>query len=140
MPRSNKRITVVAAILFNEEGQFLIARKKKGKSLAGFWEFPGGKVEENEIEEDALKREMVEEFSVEIEQLKLYHAYDFSYSETDYHFLFFTAIYRNDQNLIPVDHDLISWIDQQELKQYTFAPGDIPVVQFILENGFNDMK
>ncbi|MBL0096379.1 MAG: NUDIX domain-containing protein, partial [Bacteroidetes bacterium] len=79
------------AILFNEEGQFLIARKKR-KSLAGFWEFPGGKVEENEIEEDALKREMVEEFSVEIEQLKLYHAYDFSYSETDYHFLIYSSI------------------------------------------------
>jgi 8-oxo-dGTP diphosphatase len=136
VPRSNKRITVVAAIIFNENGQFLIARKKKGKSLAGYWEFPGGKVEENEDTATALRREIFEEFEVEIEQLSLYYVYDYSYPETDIHFHIYTAVYLNLQPMIPVDHDLISWIRPEEIAQYTFAPGDIPVTLFILENGF----
>ena len=136
MSRLKKRITVVAAIIFNEKSQFLIARKKKGKSLAGYWEFPGGKVEENEDAATALRREILEEFNVEIEQLSLYYVYDYSYPETDIHFLVYTALYRDAKPLIPVDHDLISWIQADEITQYTFAPGDIPITQNISENGF----
>ncbi len=132
-----KKIKVVAAILFNEKGQFLIARKKAGKSLAGYWEFPGGKVEENENATAALRREITEEFSVEIENPRLFYEFDFSYPETDIHFLVYTALYRDAKPLIPVDHDLITWIQADEIAQYTFAPGDIPITRYILENAFN---
>ena len=59
-------IQVVAAVIVNRN-RFLIARKKKGKSLEGLWEFPGGKVEPDESMEQSLKRELSEEFQIEIE-------------------------------------------------------------------------
>ena len=57
---------VVAAVICDNEGKILIAKRKKGKTLENHWEFPGGKVENNESETDCLKREMNEEFGIEI--------------------------------------------------------------------------
>ena len=59
-----KYIEVVAAII-KQEDKILIARRKKGKHLEFKWEYPGGKLENNEEENDALKRELKEEFSIE---------------------------------------------------------------------------
>ena len=61
-----KIIDVVAAVIIDDDGKILIAKRKKGKTLENYWEFPGGKVENNESETDCLKREMYEEFGVEI--------------------------------------------------------------------------
>ena len=57
-----KKIDVIAAVIKNNEEKFFIAKRKEGKSLAGKWEFPGGKVEENERDEDCLVREIKELF------------------------------------------------------------------------------
>ena len=59
-------IKVVAGVII-KENKILIARRKKGKSLEFMWEYPGGKVEENESEKECLKRELLEEFSIETE-------------------------------------------------------------------------
>lgn len=58
-------LKVVAGVI-EKDKKFLIARKAKGKSMEGKWEFPGGKVEDGETNEEALKREFFEEFNVEI--------------------------------------------------------------------------
>ena len=55
------KVEVVAAIIFSEK-KILIAKRKEGKHLAGFWEFPGGKVEFNETPTESLKRELLEEY------------------------------------------------------------------------------
>jgi 8-oxo-dGTP diphosphatase len=60
-------IQVAAAIIENEQGQVLIARKKPGKPQAGLWEFPGGKLESGESPIDCLKRELREEMQITIE-------------------------------------------------------------------------
>ena len=59
-----KYLKVVAAVI-SQEDKILIARRKKGKHLELKWEYPGGKLENNEKEDDALKRELKEEFSIE---------------------------------------------------------------------------
>lgn len=61
--RDKKRVRVAAAI-FQRDGRVLIARRKKGDRAAGYWEFPGGKVEPGETPEECLEREMAEEFGV----------------------------------------------------------------------------
>lgn len=136
MPKHIHHITVVAAIIFNDTGLYLIARKRPGKSNAGYWEFPGGKVEKDERPEEALKREIAEEFNAGIDQLKYYHSYDYHYPFTAIHFMFYTAILKGNKALISVDHDRIAWIAKEQMSQYSFAPGDLPAVEFILENGF----
>ncbi|HEX3172180.1 MAG TPA: NUDIX domain-containing protein, partial [Burkholderiales bacterium] len=55
------RIEVVAAVIYNERGEFLLAQRPPGKPYAGYWEFPGGKVEPGEAAAAALKRELHEE-------------------------------------------------------------------------------
>ncbi len=129
-------ITVVAGILFNHEGRFLIARKKAGKTLAGYWEFPGGKLEVNEAPAAALIREIREEFLAEATQPRPYLEYDFSYPETDIHFIFFTAFLQDTEILTMSDHDQVAWIRPGDLINYRLAPGDVEASLYILKNGF----
>ena len=57
---------VVACALINEQGKVLINKRPKGKDYAGYWEFPGGKVEENETPEEAIIRELKEEINIDV--------------------------------------------------------------------------
>ncbi len=67
MTESVRRFTVVAAVIFDDEGRVLLARRPKGKHMGGLWEFPGGKVGDEESPAGALEREIREELGVEIE-------------------------------------------------------------------------
>jgi len=59
-------IEVVCGVIYNEHGQVLICRRAKHKSLAGYWEFPGGKIETDELPEQSLSRELLEELGMEV--------------------------------------------------------------------------
>ena len=71
---------VVAAIITNGDGRFLIARKKEGKPLAGCWEFPGGKMEPDELPEEAIRREIREELSLTLMNIREFCHYRFQTS------------------------------------------------------------
>ena len=77
---SNEVIHVAVAVIFNEENKILVGLRPEGVHLEGFWEFPGGKVENNETVEQALLREIKEETDIEIIQsrplIKVTHHYD----------------------------------------------------------------
>ena len=64
---------VVACALINEQGKVLINKRPKGKDYAGYWEFPGGKVEENETPEEAIIRELKEEINIDVSAACLAH-------------------------------------------------------------------
>ena len=64
--KSRRRIEVVAAVIFNSRGEFLLAQRPHGKVYAGYWEFPGGKVEPVEDILTALKRELHEELGIDV--------------------------------------------------------------------------
>ena len=66
MDKENKIIEVVCGIICNEEEKILLTRRKKGKALAGKWEFPGGKTEAGESRRAALKRELKEELGMQV--------------------------------------------------------------------------
>jgi 8-oxo-dGTP diphosphatase len=65
--KTRKRIEVVAAVIQREGGEFLLARRPDGKAYAGYWEFPGGKVESGESSAEAIRRELQEEIGIDIE-------------------------------------------------------------------------
>ena len=126
-------LTVVAAIIYSTDGRLLIARKRAGKSMAGFWEFPGGKVEENEDPESAVLREIKEELGLEISINALYSDYLFHYPTRSIHFIFFKCQHISGEPVLQ-DHDRVEWVKVHELTAYRFSPGDEPVVKSLQEN------
>lgn len=122
-------IDVAAAILENKKGEVLIAKRKKGK-LAGYWEFPGGKIEKGESPEQGLIRELNEEMNLEIE-IEGYigeniHSYDIG---TIRLLAFKGKIIGGDIKL--ADHEEYIWINIQDLKKVNLAPADIPFVKLL---------
>lgn len=121
-------IEVTAAIL-EDENRIMIARRKAGKHLAGYWEFPGGKIEQNETPEQCLIREIKEEFLVDIEVKEFVGESIFNYPEKDVKLLGYCCAIINGE-LLPQDHDKIEWVTFQEITNFKMAPADIPLIEF----------
>ena len=126
-------IRVVAAII-HKDNKILIARRKQGTHLEFKWEYPGGKVEENEDEKDALKRELLEEFEISSEINKYitesFHEYDKNKINLRAY-----SVKHLSGNFKLNDHDRIEWITIEELTKYDFAPADVPINNYLIKNG-----
>lgn len=131
-------IEVAAAIIVNEHGQILIARRKKGKAQAGLWEFPGGKIENNETIEECLKRELLEEMNIEIQPYESLGVNDHYYGPTHIRLYAHKAKYVSGK-LILVDHDQCKWVFSKELGEYEFAPADVMFVKNLIGNSSEAM-
>ena len=128
-----KYIKVVAAII-KQEDKILIARRKKGKHLEFKCEYPGGKLENNEEENDALKRELKEEFSIEATIGRYLTESFYEYGSVNINLkAYLVESFSGDFRLI--DHDKIEWIKIEEIKKHEFAPADIPINNFLIKNG-----
>ncbi len=88
----SNRIEVVAAVIINESGQFLLAQRPTDKVYAGYWEFPGGKVEPGETAADALKRELHEELGIEAITCYPWLTRDFDYSHAAVRLRFYRVL------------------------------------------------
>jgi 8-oxo-dGTP diphosphatase len=124
-------ILVTAAIIFNKS-KILIARRANNKHLAGFWEFPGGKVEEGESAEECLKREIGEELGINVKVGAFFMENHHHYGEK--HILlkaYFCDLISG--NIVLNDHDQIEWVEKANLHKYDFAPADIPFVESLID-------
>jgi 8-oxo-dGTP diphosphatase len=88
-----RRIEVAAAVIHDTAGRFLLAQRPPGKAYAGYWEFPGGKVEPGESAADAMRRELHEELGITVESVCPWLTRDFDYEHADVRLRFF-RIYR----------------------------------------------
>lgn len=126
---SKKIIHVVAAAIENE-GKFFCAQRPEGKSLGGFWEFPGGKLEKGESPETALIREIQEELNSTIEILSYVN-------EASYDYDFGTVVMKTyhaklvSGNLELLEHQNSIWLAPNELKTLNWAPVDRPAVELL---------
>ena len=121
----------VTAGIIESGNKILIARRKKGLHLAGFWEFPGGKIEENESPESCLKRELSEELSVNVLVGAFFMDNIHKYGDKT----ILLKAYRckiESGDLILKDHDKAEWVAISELSNYSFAPADIRFVTVLL--------
>ncbi|WP_348272589.1 (deoxy)nucleoside triphosphate pyrophosphohydrolase [Paenibacillus sp. BIHB 4019] len=121
---------MAAAIISNEQNQLLIARRKKGKSQEGLWEFPGGKIEQGESAQTCLRRELLEEMQIEIFPHEWFGVNDHYYGTTHIRLTAYKAKYVSGE-IILVDHDDYRWVSPEELKDYSFAPADIKFVEML---------
>ncbi len=118
------RQEVVAAVI-ERDGRILVAQRHSGLH-AGKWEFPGGKVEPGESPEAALRREIDEEFGVEISVGDRLVEVPFSVAGSSYLLVAYAARHRSGEYR-PVDHHRIDWLAPDRLADLDLAPADVPV-------------
>lgn len=120
----------VGALIKNND-KYLIARRFN-VSLSGFWEFPGGKVEKFESDQDALKRELEEELNISAEVKSLFGENLHKYDNGELLLKIYNVEIRNCNFKLNV-HDKVEWVKKEELNKYNFAPADIPIVKKLIE-------
>lgn len=115
---------VVCAIITNYKGQIFAARRAKGKSFEGYWEFPGGKIEEGELPEEALGRELQEELSVGIKKFTFLEAVEWSNKTGSFKLSAFVC--KSDlEGIRLVDHDQWAWFEFADLIDLEMMVADL---------------
>jgi mutator protein MutT len=122
------KVVEVAAGLVCHEGRYLIARRKSGVHLAGFWEFPGGKREAGETLEECLRRELFEELSIHIDVPIPFQVIRHEYAEKTVELHFFHCRIQGGQ-ATAIDCAEIRWVWPHELSNFEFPPADRPIIE-----------
>ena len=123
-------VLVVAAALYNDRGEILLAQRPEGKQLAGLWEFPGGKVEPGETPEAALVRELQEELSITVKESELQPIAFASHTYADFHLLM--PLYKCQAwsgEVYPREGQAIAWVPPENLFDYPAPPADLPLFE-----------
>ncbi len=120
-------IDVTAAVI-RKNGKVLIAQHAAGEHLEGLWEFPGGKIEKGETPEQCLKRELFEEFGINVRIGGFITESRFSYKRMNIRLLAYEVEYLGGDFSLKV-HSAISWVTSDNLANYSFAPADIPILE-----------
>jgi mutator protein MutT len=121
-----KTIDVVCAVIFNKDGNVLLAQRKEPDHLKGLWEFPGGKVEDGEDRELALHREIEEELAIKIKIARKIGEFDFDAKTFRIHLIAFEAQALTEAFQLN-EHLAVHWVKPEEVSQYKLSPADFPV-------------
>jgi len=127
-----KIVLVVACALVDVDGRVLICKRPQGKSLAGLWEFPGGKVEAGETPEAALIREMDEELGVTITQSCLAPFVFASHTYETFHLMMPLYLCRRWSGVVVAkEHEALAWVKPNALSDYEMPPADAPLIAYL---------
>lgn len=133
MAEAGRSILMVAACaLVDQDGRILLAQRPEGKSLAGLWEFPGGKVEPGETPEETLIRELEEELGIKTKVACLAPLTFASHSYDTFHLLMPLYVCRRYEG-IPrgAEGQAIKWVKPQALRDYPMPPADEPLIPYL---------
>lgn len=120
---SERMTSVAAAVIKNNNNEILICQRGKGGSCAYLWEFPGGKLENDESMAECIIRECKEELNISVTVKSTLSKFNYSYPERDIAFTFFEAKIINGTLKMNVHND-IKWVKAEDLKNYKFCPAD----------------
>lgn len=125
-------VFVVAVALVDIDGRVLIAKRPPGKSMAGLWEFPGGKVDVGEMPEDALIRELREELGIDVTANCLAPFTFASHRYDDFHLLMPLYVCRVWEGTVRAQEgQMLKWVSPLDMKQYPMPPADVSLVAML---------
>jgi 8-oxo-dGTP diphosphatase len=127
-----KTVIVAACALVDVDGRVLIGRRPEGKTLAGLWEFPGGKVEAGETPEACLIRELREELGIGVTHACLAPFVFASHAYDDFHLLMPLFLCRRWEGVVRAhEHAALAWVPPAEMDAYPMPPADLPLVAWL---------
>lgn len=127
-----KIVLVSAVALIDADGRVLLAQRPSGKSMAGLWEFPGGKVEPGESPEAALIRELHEELGINTWASCLAPLTFASHAYPEFHLLMpLFACRRWEGIATPQEGQVLKWVRADALRDYPMPPADIPLIPIL---------
>ena len=125
-------VLVAACALVDTDGRILLAQRPKGRSLAGLWEFPGGKVEVGETPEKALIRELEEELAIDVSQACLAPFTFASHAYPDFHLLMPLYVCRRWRGQVTAQEGQeLAWVRAVRLGDYEMPPADLPLIAML---------
>ena len=129
---SVRLVLVAACALIDPDGRVLIAQRPPGKSMAGLWEFPGGKVEAGERPEQTLIRELKEELGIAVKEECLAPLTFASHVYPDFYLLMPLYVCRRwDGAATPLEGQRLAWVRPNRLREYPMPPADLPLISHL---------
>lgn len=131
---TKKILLVAACALVDADRRVLIAERPTGKSMAGLWEFPGGKVEAGETPEETLIRELQEELGI-VTQVECLAPLTFaSHMYEEFHLLMPLYVCRRFEGIPqPREGQRLKWVRAKELRDWAMPPADAPLIPFLVD-------
>ena len=127
-----KVVLVSAVALVDPDGRVLLAQRPEGKSMAGLWEFPGGKVEAHETPENALIRELEEELGINTWESCLAPLTFASHTYDDFHLLMPLFACRKWEGIPHAkEGQALKWVGVRDLRNYPMPPADLPLIPIL---------
>lgn len=127
-----KTVLVSAVALIDVDNRVLLAQRPEGKSMAGLWEFPGGKVEPGETPEAALIRELNEELGIGTWQSCLAPLTFASHSYEEFHLLMPLFVCRKwEGQVVAREGQKLQWVRPANLRDYPMPPADVPLIPIL---------
>jgi len=129
------RLVLVAAVaLIDADGRVLLSQRPEGKTLAGLWEFPGGKIETGERPETALIRELKEELGIDVAESCLAPLTFASHAYSDFHLLMPLYVCRRWKGQVQaMEGQSLKWVRAKDMRSYPMPPADLPLIPHLEE-------
>ena len=129
-----KLLLVVAVALVDPDGRVLLAQRPPGKTLAGLWECPGGKIEPGERPEETLIRELAEELGITVKEACLAPLTFASHAYENFHLLMPLYVCRRWEGFAqPREGQALKWVRPRDLASYPMPPADLPLLPAIVD-------
>jgi 8-oxo-dGTP diphosphatase len=131
----NNQLKIVVGGLIYQKKKILICQRKEEGDHPLKWEFPGGKLKDNENNEEALRRELKEELNLEIVEMSFFDEYLYEYKKLSKKLkLIFFQIFKFEGQIQNKVHQQLKWIDISNLSDYDFLEGDLKIINKLINN------